>query len=100
MRKITALLLLCFAFACVRKQEQTPEELKAQLAKTMTDFLYKGVNYDSAHVKYNITEVVYYTNLTDYVCEFKVHVHDEHKDTTGMMSARITKDMKTVFRRF
>ena len=100
MRKITAILLLSLAFACKYHGSNAPEELREKLKKTMTDFLYKNNHVDSADVKYDILEVVYYENPTDYVCEFKVHMKEGSLDTTGMMSARITKDMSHVLRRF
>lgn len=100
MRRITAILLLCCALACKHKSGDTPEELQQKLAGAFKAFLYQNINNDSSKVKYNVTETIYYENPNDYVCEFKVHMHTSTTDTTGMMSARISKDMQKVFRRY
>ncbi|HWB28315.1 MAG TPA: hypothetical protein VG738_22740 [Chitinophagaceae bacterium] len=100
MRKITAVLLLSIFFACKYKPAETSAELRERLKKTMADFLYKNNHVDSGEVKYDVLDVVYYENPGDYVCEFKVHMHERNLDTTGMMSARISKDMTHVFRRY
>jgi len=100
MRKITAILLLCCALACRHKGADTPEETKQKLTDTFKAFLYQGVGNDSSKFKYNITDVIYYENPGDYVCEFKVHMRSPTTDTTGIMSARISKDMQNVIRRY
>jgi hypothetical protein len=100
MKKICAILLLCFAIACRYKPADTTADLREKLKRTMTEFLYKGIKNDSSVVKFQVTEVVYYENPGDYVCEFKVHMRERNLDTTGMMSARISKDMSHVFRRY
>ncbi|HVX48830.1 MAG TPA: hypothetical protein VHB48_01685 [Chitinophagaceae bacterium] len=100
MRKFTAILLFCIFYSCKYKAAQSPEQLRETLKKTWVDYLYQNNKYDSAHVKYEVLDVVYYENPDDYVCEFKVHVKDSHIDTTGMMSARISKDMTKVARRY
>jgi len=100
MRRITAILLLCCALACKHKTGETRKELEQKLASTFTAFLYQGINNDSSRIKYNVTETIYFENPNDYVCEFKVHMRTPTADTIGMMSARISKDMQKVFRRF
>jgi hypothetical protein len=51
-----------------------------------------------------VLEVVYFEDKADYICEFKVNMKEKHdnilKDTTGSMSATISKDFKTVTRRY
>jgi hypothetical protein len=74
------------------------EELKDKLKSAMTDFLYKGVNYDSAKVKFRVQDVVYYEDKNTYDCQFKVWMHENDKDTIGTMFAFVSKDFKTVKR--
>jgi len=104
MKKMFSVLLLCFVFACVHKAEYTPEELKAKLNETMTTYLYKSINNDSTKVKYHITDVIYSAIPNGWVCEFTVKMHENRPDriidTTGRMSARISTDFQTVFRRY
>lgn len=99
MKKIAALLLVSLLCACVRQHVDTPEETKAKLMAAMQDFLYKGVNYDSSRVKFHVEDVIYYETQPFYECEFKVHLHNPTLDTTGIMKARIGKDMKSVARK-
>ena len=99
MKKISALLLLLTLVAC--NANLTPDELKTKLANTMTDFLYKNVNYDSSKVKYRIREVIYYNDKEYYDCQFKVWMSQKgRKDTTGYMFAFISKDFKEVKRKY
>jgi len=103
MKKLAVLLLfVCFVFACRHQTADTPEELKLKLRKTMTEYLYKSKNNDSSHVKFQVLDVVYYEeeSPSDYVCEFTVRMQENQTDTVGHMSARITKDMANVLRRF
>lgn len=99
MKKIAALMLVSLLCACVRQHQDTPEETKAKLKAAMQDFLYKGVNYDSSRVQFHVMEVIYYETQPFYECEFKVHLHNPNTDTTGIMSARISKDFKEVARK-
>lgn len=103
MKKLTALLLFTsLVFACRHQTADTPEEVKLKLKKTMTNFLYKGINNDSTHVKYQVLDVVYFDDVKkdEYVCEFDVRMKERNLDTTGKMSARISRDMTRVFRRY
>jgi hypothetical protein len=51
---------------------------------------------DSANIKFRVLDVVYYddelTNMYD--CEFKVNMKTKSLDTTGIMKANISKDLK------
>jgi hypothetical protein len=100
MRKITAILLFTtLPFACKYDTQKSKDELKAKLMKTMNDFLYKTVNYDSSTVKYHVLDVIYFEAPAMYDCVFTVHMKERNLDTTGTMEARITKDMAKVVRR-
>ena len=85
------------ACSCQAK-ESTPAGLDADLKLTMQDFLYKSINYDSTNAKYKVEKVVYYESKDKFICEFTVHLKAKLFDTTGIMKANISKDLKTVVR--
>jgi hypothetical protein len=98
-KKISVLFFVMILFACNRNL--SPEELRAKLKSTMTDFLYKGVSYDSSKVKYRVEDVIYYIDKDYYDCEFKVFMSvNGGKDTLGGMSAKISKDFTKVLRNY
>ncbi len=97
MKRLTvAIIASLFLFCCVYdKKENTEERLK----KAMTEFLYASVNNDSSRVKYNVQNVTYFEEEIDYQCEFTVHVSVQgQSDTTGKMTAEISKDFEKVTR--
>ena len=99
MKKIPMLFVVVVLFACNRNM--SPEELETKLKSTMTDYLYKGVNYDSSKVKYHVKEVTYYIDKDYYDCEFKVFMSvTGSKDTVGGMRANISKDFTKVLRSY
>jgi hypothetical protein len=99
MKKISMLVVVVVLFACNRNLP--PEELETKLKSTMTDYLYKGVNYDSSKVKYRVQEVIYYIDKDYYDCEFKVFMSvTGGKDTLGDMRANISKDFTKVLRNY
>ncbi len=98
MKKIAApLLILCLVFAC-RRTPETPSEIKVKVAKAMIGFLYREGKFDSAKVKYQILDTIYFEEKYAYLCRFNVHVIAKNYDTTGIMTAEITKDMSKVTR--
>lgn len=100
MKKIISLLFVAILVAC--NADLTPQELEERLKSTMTDFLYKTVNYDSSKVKYRIKDIIYYNdNRGFYDCQFTVEMKVEgKKDTVGKMFAYISKDFKDVKRAY
>jgi hypothetical protein len=98
-KKISVLFFVMILFACNRNL--SPEELRAKLKFTMTDFLYKNVNYDSSKVKYHVEDVIYYIDKDYYDCEFKVFMSVKGgEDTLGGMRAKISKDFTKVLRNY
>lgn len=99
--RIQSITILFFVliFSCKPKTD-TPQGLGNELKKTMQDYLYNAINNDSSNVKYRVEKVVYYDdNLKDrYICEFTVHLKAKLFDTTGIMKANISKDLKKVER--
>jgi len=97
MKSFILIITLIAAMGC--KRTLTHEEVEAELKKAMTENLYKGINYDSAKAKYDVQSVSYYEDKTFFECEFKVRVTNPGHDTTGIMTARISKDFSKVVRK-
>lgn len=99
MRRITAILLFCcFVFAC--KRRHTPEQLEKDLMQTFQASLYQANDNDSSKAKYDVLSVIYYEDVNDFICTFKVHMRSPLLDTTGTMKAHITKDIQKVSRNY
>src|SRR3979411_2946890 len=81
-------------FSCKRNLSHV--EVETELKKALTEHLYKAINYDSARAKYDVQTVNYFEDKTFYECEFKVRVTAPNHDTTGTMTARISKDFSKV----
>lgn len=95
--KIFATTILCYFIFMACKRNVSVE---TALNNAMLDHLYKATNYDSSHIKYRIQEVVYFEEPVNYTCEFKVRlIVGNELDTTGTMTADISKDYKTVKRK-
>ena len=84
-------------FGC--KRPLTRQEKEERLKKAMTTYLYQKINDDSTHVKYRVERVYFFEGNTLYDCEFKVHLIRNNHDTSGIMTATISKSFKTVKRK-
>lgn len=77
-------------------------DVQESLKSAMDLYLNHQPRIDTSRVKFNVLEVVYFEDKTNYLCNFKVNMREKRInqlfDTTGSMSARITKDFKTVSR--
>jgi hypothetical protein len=93
------MIMFLAAFSCRRHLSRS--EAETQLKKAMTNYLYKQINYDSSKAKYEIQQVDFFEDKDFYECEFKVRLHITQKnhDTTGIMTARVSKDFSTVRRK-
>lgn len=94
--------ILFFGLMLSCKAKTSPADLENDLKTTMQAYLYQDKNNDSANIKFRVLDVVYYDdNLTNmYDCEFKVNMKTKSLDTTGVMKANISKDLKKVVRLF
>ncbi|MBS1599529.1 MAG: hypothetical protein JST75_14995 [Bacteroidetes bacterium] len=98
MKKIFILTIAIISvFSCKRKLSAA--DLDMELKKALTQHLYKAMNYDSSKVKYDVQEVTHFEDKTYYECQFKVRVISANHDTTGIMTARISKDFSKVTRK-
>jgi light-regulated signal transduction histidine kinase (bacteriophytochrome) len=93
------LLLTLSIWGCKRKTADTNAKTESRLKAAMQDELYKAVNYDSATIKYRVLDVTFYEEKNRFICEFKVRLMQNGHDTTGIMTADISRDMTVVKRK-
>lgn len=101
--KFRSLFIVLFVLLIACKAKDSIED---DLKNTMQSYLYEQVNNDSSKIKYNIQKVTFFNDKDKqrYVCEFTVNMREftvDSKtkfDTTGMMKAYISKDLKKVTR--
>jgi hypothetical protein len=94
---LTFVLFLLFAAGC-KPKELSGTALENKLIETMDNHLKQTLQ---PGVKFTVKDVVYYPEKEkkDYICNFKVDMHYENKDTTGTVSAVISNDFKKVERK-
>ncbi len=105
-KKIQRIILIIFSsflfFSCVKKtnRKETEESLKTAMGL----YLNHQPKIDTSKVKFNVLEVIYYEDKSFYICNFKVNMKarkdNQMIDTVGAMSARISKDFRTVSRTY
>jgi len=67
--------------------------------QAMQTKLYDNINNDSANTKFHVLSVSFYEEKNTYLCQFTVRLQQKNLDTTGIMTAVISKDMKQVVRK-
>src|ERR1700730_11176618 len=100
-RLVFAAILCGIIFSsCVKKMSR--EDVQESLKAAMDLYLNHQPRIDTSRVKFRVTEVIYFEDKTNYLCNFKVNMREKRInqlfDTTGNMSARISKDFKNVSR--
>ncbi|MBS1606320.1 MAG: hypothetical protein JST42_26915 [Bacteroidetes bacterium] len=93
-------LALAVLLACACERPVPDPDVPGHLKTAMAQFLNQSVGADSARVKFEVKDVSYFKDSTFYECEFKVRMVRPGKDTTGSMTARITRDFKNVSRKW
>src|SRR5205809_5161224 len=93
-----AFIILFFVLIFSCKAKNSPSDVQKELKTTMQTYLYNAINNDSSKAKYRVLEVTYFEDKDKYICEFKVNLKAKSTDTTGMMKANISKDLKKVTR--
>ena len=77
-------------------------DVQESLKAAMDLYLNHQPRIDTSRVKFHVMEVIYFEDKTNYLCNFKVNMKEKRInqlfDTTGNMSARISKDFKNVSR--
>lgn len=98
MKSLPFYAMLFGMLAC--KHTLTREEVEDKLKKSMTEYLYKSVNNDSSLVKFKVLNVVFFEEKNMYRCDFDVQMKRINGgDTTGTMSADISKNFQKVSRK-
>ena len=91
--------LMIFTLASC-KRHASRNYIEDRLKTTMKSFLINKKGLDTTKLRFTILSVVYFEDSTFYDCEFKVNLKEPNLDTTGIMSARISKDFVVLKRRF
>jgi hypothetical protein len=97
MRLLIFALLLFFGIACKRHLSHT--DIENQLKSSMHKFLIKRKDYDSSKLKFDVQKVYFFEEKNSYDCEFVVRMRSNGYDTTGVMTATISKDFTRVSRK-
>ena len=89
--------VLLISTSCARKTSTA--DLEANLKAAMARSLNSDPDIDSTKVKFTVLGVSYYEEKNTYACEFKVNMKTPNIDTTGMMSANVSKDFVHILRK-
>jgi hypothetical protein len=88
--------------SCIKKMNR--QELEDNLKTAMEQSLNNQPRIDTSRLKFTVKEVKFFEGKKVYNCEFKVNMKqklpDRFVDTVGYMSADISKDFKTVSRKY
>ena len=95
MKYLIYLFFLLLPVTGCKEKRLSHAELENKLMKTMKDFL---VNNSTPGMAITVKDVTYYADKKQYICEFHVNMHNDTKDTTGIMTATISDDFSTVKR--
>ena len=95
MKYLLGLVLALILSAGCKQKELTYEQVEKKLIKTMDEYLNKQ---REGKAQFTVKEVVFFTEKSRYLCEFKVNMKSATLDTLGTMKANISKDFKEVER--
>jgi hypothetical protein len=97
--KVFLLLLTCSTILVSCKKKPSRADIESSLMTAMSNHLNSDPKIDTSVVKFKVLSVTYYEEVVNYACEFKIEMKTDHSDTTGMMTARISKNFDKVIRR-
>lgn len=89
------LLFLLTGLLSCGPQVSSEAELEAKLIKAMENHLKANAR---PGVQFTVKEAIWAEKTKEYFCEFKVRMQDGIQDTTGTMTALISKDFSSVER--
>ena len=97
MKYFFSLILLLALVAGCKQKILEGKELENKLKKTMTDYLHKTLKPGT---EFEIKEMSYYPEKKKemFICTFHVDMHTGNRDTSGIMTAFISKDFSKVER--
>jgi hypothetical protein len=83
------------------KRNLTPDEIRTELKQAMLNHLQKDRYFDSGKVHIKVLDVVYFEDRKVYNCEFRVSMKIPARglDTVGVMTANISKNFDSVYRK-
>jgi hypothetical protein len=100
MKMLCILLSACIIVSTSCQRKLSPQEVKENLEKSMTEFLQKEQGPDTPSLSFKMVDVIYFEEASYYTCEFTVRLtRPDGSDTTGIIKSRITKDFATVTKR-
>jgi hypothetical protein len=99
MRLMIVLLLALSLCSCKRKPVDEKAKKEIRLKAAMQAELYRAINNDSSAIRYRVLDVTFFEEKDRFICEFKVSLLQNAHDTTGIMTADISKDMTVVKRK-
>jgi hypothetical protein len=82
------------------KRNMSREDVENQLKMAFYKGLYESVHNDSSQVKFEVKKVSFFEDKYLYDCEFTVRLKKPGYDTTGVMGATVSKDFKTIRRKY
>lgn len=89
-------------FSCLKKTSK--KEVEDNLKTAMNLYLNHQPRLDTSKVRFKVLDVSYYEDKMTYICEFRVNmsrkINNQIRDTSGIMAANISKDFKTVGRKY
>jgi hypothetical protein len=97
MRAISILLpaFLLLGTGCQRKLSAA--EVKEDLEKAMSAYLRQHQRPDTAPLRFDMVDVHYSEEDSDYLCQFTIKLHrPDGTDTTGIISSKVSKDFSAV----
>ena len=100
MKVLCILLSACIIVNTACQRKLSPEEVKDNLEKSMTEFLQKEQGPGGSPLNFKMVDFIYFEEADHYTCEFTVRLtRPDGSDTTGVIKSRITKDFSTVTKR-
>jgi Holliday junction resolvase-like predicted endonuclease len=97
MKLISTLLpaFLFFGTGCQRRLSET--EVRDNLEKAMSAYLRQHQRPDTAPLRFDMVDVHYSEEDSDYRCQFTIKLHrPDGSDTTGIISSKVSKDFSTI----
>jgi hypothetical protein len=92
-----SLFVLVLISGCIKKP--TEDDIEKSLSNAMVRYLNDPAHIDTSIVKFSVKDVIFFDDKTQYQCEFKIRLVSPGKDTTGVMTASISKDFERVHRK-
>ena len=97
--KLFLVFVLCGTALSFCKKKPSKSDIEQSLITAMSNHLNSDPQIDTSVVKFKVLSVTYFEEVVNYACEFRVEMKTNHSDTTGLMTARVSKNFEKVIRR-